>query len=284
MALSYPLSGYEAELYEFLEATYGVGPTNEDMGKLYLIESFESNVDPSLIEIRGVGSRDVQMLKRGLTQAVIKLVMIPKEDLLGFIDYIIENPQKSYSIEAVYQRGAEIISLRHFGCCLNKLKMSCAQDDMLRAEMEFWAQRPNSATQKWSTGTYGTQTGDLVAWYQTYLKRSGILTEKCVSWEFSVDENLKRLPVIRSTEANLLKYMQRRQRAVKGELVFIFNENAEYLEVVNDMEFTLEFGFGAAKKATLSGCKWSKIALPTHLEDVPVNLPFTAKSIAFAAQ
>jgi hypothetical protein len=284
MALGYPISGYEGKIYSFLEATYGVGPTNEEMGELYLIESFEPNIDPSLIEIRGVGSRNVQMLKRGLTQAQIKLVMIPKADLLGFIDYIIENPQKSYSLEAVYQRGAEIISLRHFGCCLNKLEMSCAQDEMVRAEMEFWAQRPNSAAQKWSTGTYGTQTGDLLAWYQTYLKKGGAVTEKCVSWKFSVNENLKRLPVIRSAEGNLLKYMQRRQRAVEGELVFTFDSNAEYLEVVDDTEFALEFGFETVKKATLSGCKWSKITLPTNLEDVPVNLPFTAKSIAFAAQ
>jgi hypothetical protein len=279
-------AGFEARLYEFLEATYGVGPTTEDMNEVYFTESIEPSVDPSLIKVRGIGSRDLAQIIRGLQNVTLKVVILPKPDLQSWIDYIVSNPDKSFTLEALYTKGANIKSLRHYGCRMNSVEMECEAEELLRATMTFFGQKFETATNKMSSGSYNTVPGDLTPWYNTYIKKAGVTFEKCVAWKFTVNENLKQVAVIPSGGTGyLLKYLQPRHREVTGELTVNFEDQTEFNEVVNDNEFSLEFGFGTSKKATLSNCKWSKITAPTGPEDlIAFKLPFVAKSIAFAAQ
>ncbi len=62
-------------------------------------------------------------------------------------------------------------------------------------------------------------------------------------------------------------------------MVFEFESKEEFDNVVNDGEFTLEFGLGGTNKATFSNCKWENVAAPTRIEElVSLKAEFVAKT------
>jgi hypothetical protein len=53
--------------------------------------------------------------------------------------------------------------------------------------------------------------------------------------------------------------------------------------VVNDLEFTLEFGLGGSSKAVFSNCKWENAASPTRIEElVSLKAEFVAKTFTLS--
>jgi len=105
--------------------------------------------------------------------------------------------------------------------------------------------------------------------------------ERVTSWSWSVNNNLKRVPVIRSSDGDILKYLPWRHRDITGELVFEFETKEEADDVLNDTEFTLEIGLGGSHKAVFSNCKWSQVTIPTTIAELAyLKAPFTAKSIS----
>jgi len=54
-------------------------------------------------------------------------------------------------------------------------------------------------------------------------------------------------------------------------------------DILNDAEFTLEFGLGGTSKAVFSNCKWESSALSTRVDElVSHRLPFTAKTVTIS--
>jgi hypothetical protein len=80
--------------------------------------------------------------------------------------------------------------------------------------------------------------------------------------------------------ADLIKYLQARQRALSGELVFEFEDIVQLIEATHDFEFSLAFGLGGDSSVLFKYCKWDPVSLPTKNEDlVSVKAAFTAREI-----
>jgi len=278
---------HEAKIYYVQESTYGVTPTNPSMLGLATAENVEPALDPGLIKVRGVGSRDLQVLRGGLRQVGLKVAYaLPSDAPINFLQHA--QTLNSLSVEVFYEKASGIIDLLHKGCRMDKVTVECAIEDIVKASAELIGQDITVGTSKISGATYADYTG-AVPYHESYVQRgagdgSGLTAvERVTDWKFTIENNLKRVPVIRSTSGHLLKYLQERHRALMGELTFEFESKQEYDEVVNDSEFSLKFGLSGTNSALFKYCKWEKVSLPTKVEDlVSLKAPFVARDIAIS--
>jgi len=144
--------------------------------------------------------------------------------------------------------------------------------------MELLSQDVATSTTKISGATYADYTG-AIPFYESYLKKDTSTLDRVTDWKFTIDNNLRQVPVIRNPNGNVLKYLSYRYRDLSGEVTFGFETKEEFDDTINDREFTLEFGLGSTNKATFSGCKWENTQIPTRIEDlVTLKATFVAKT------
>jgi len=277
----------EAKIYYVQESTYGVTPTNPSMLGLATAENVEPALDPGLIKVRGVGSRDPRVLRSGLRQVELKVAYaLPSDAPINFLQHA--QALNSLSVEVFYEKTSGVIDLLHKGCRMDKVTVECAIEDVVKASAELIGQDLAVGTAKITGATYADYTG-AVPYHESYVQRgagdgSGLAAvERVTDWKFTVENNLKRVPVIRSTSGYLLKYLQERHRALTGELTLEFESKQEYDDVVNDSEFSLKFGLGGANSALFKNCKWEKVGSPTKVEDlVSLKAPFVARDVVIS--
>ncbi|MEM3579518.1 MAG: hypothetical protein QXL54_04790, partial [Candidatus Bathyarchaeia archaeon] len=107
--------------------------------------------------------------------------------------------------------------------------------------------------------------------------------ERITEWKFSIENNLKQVLVIRSTNGEILKFLPARHRNLTGELIFEFESKQEYDDVVNDGEFSLKFGLGGTNSALFKYCKWENVSTPTKIEDlVSLKASFVARDVVIS--
>ncbi len=274
---------HEAKVYYVQETTYGTTPT-PDPSMLGLKTAFdvEHNLDPGLLKLRGIGSRDLDTIKSGLRKPTLKFgYLLPSDAPINFLQYA--QNLNSMSVEIIYER-ASIIELLFKGMKIDKVTVQLTDIESENAvikvpSVELMGQNVVTATSKNSTN-YADYTG-AVTYNESYVKKDAATLDRVTDWAWSLENHLKRVPVIRSTNGELLKYLQERHRDLYGELTFEFESKEEHDEVLADTEFSLEFGLGGTNKAVFSNCKWQNIKNVSRIEDlVAVKAPFVAKSIA----
>lgn len=272
---------HEAKVYYVEETTYGETPATPSMLGIATAESVEPALNPGLIKVRGVGSRDLNVTKRGLRQVGLKIAYaVPSTAPIDFLQHI--QTLKSLSIEVFYEKTSGIIDLLHKGCRFNRLTVECSVEDVLKATAELIGQDVTVGTTKISGATYSDHSG-AVPFHESYVKKETTTLERVTDFRFVIENNLKRVPVIRTTSGYLLKYLPERHRNCSGEVTFEFESKEEFEDVINDMEFNLEFGLGSTNKAVFSNCKWEKVETPTRIEDlVALKAPFVAKTVTIS--
>ncbi|MCW4010046.1 MAG: phage tail tube protein [Candidatus Bathyarchaeota archaeon] len=272
---------HEAKVYYVVESTYGETPTNPSMTGLATAENAEPNLNPSLIKIRGTGSRDLQAIRKGLRQVGLKIgYNLPSAAPIDFLLHI--QTMSSLSVEVVYEKATGIIDLLYMGCRFNSVTVECSVEDLMKATVELIGQDVAVGTAKISGATYADHSG-AVPYYESYVKKDTTTLDRVADFRFTIENNLKRVPVIRTSDGHLLKYLPERHRNCSGELMFDFETKDEFEDVINDAEFSLEFGLGGSNKAVFSNCKWDSVSAPTRLEDlVSVKAPFVAQSVAIS--
>lgn len=277
-----PYGAHECRVYYVEEATYGQTPSNPSMLGVPA-ESVEPTLDPSLIKVRGVGSLDLQAVKKGLRNVSVKIVYpLPSEAPINFLQNAKAELNKSLSVQVLYYKGlfasaTDIISLLYTGCRFNKLTVECSIEDVVKASAELIGQDLAVGTAKISGATYADY-GGAVPFYESYVKKGTTLLERVTDWKFAIENNLKQVPVIRSTNGHLLKYLPYRHRNLTGEITFEFESKEEFDDVINDSSFDLEFGLGGTNKAVFTACKWENVSTPTRIEDlVACKVSFVAK-------
>jgi hypothetical protein len=278
---------HEARIYYVQESTYGVTPTNPSMLGLATAENVEPALDPGLIKLRGLGSQDLQTMRRGLRHVDLKVsYALPSDAPINLLQHA--TTLNSLSIEVFYEKSSGIIDLLHKGCRIDKAAVECSAEDMVKASVEIVGQDIAVGTSKIAGATYADYSG-AVPFYESYVQRgagdgSGLAAvERVVDWKFQIENNLKRVPVIRSTSGHLLKYLQERHRVLAGELTFEFENKQEYDDVVNDSEFSLKFGLGGANSALFKYCKWERVGTLTKIEDlVSLKAPFVARDVVIS--
>jgi len=272
---------HEAKAYYVEESTYGVTPTNPTMLGIATAESLEPALNPGLIKVRGTGSRDLQAIRKGVRQVELKIAYnLPSEAPINFLQHV--QTLNSLSVEVIYEKSTGIIDLLHKGCRFNRLTVECSAEGLLKAVAELIGQDVAVGTSKISGATYADYSG-AVPYYESYVKKGGTTLERVTDFSFTIENNLKRVPVIRTTSGHLLKYLPERHRNCSGEITFDFETKEEFDDIINDAEFSLEFGLGGTNKAVFSNCKWESVSPPTKIEDlVSVKAPFVAKTVAIS--
>jgi hypothetical protein len=163
---------------------------------------------------------------------------------------------------------------------INKATVECSIEDVIRANLELEGQDITVGTAKIGT-SYADYAG-AVAFHESYVKKGTATLDRVSAWKFVVENNVKRVPVIRATDGHLAKYIPFRHRSLSGEVTFEFESKEEADDVLGDTEFALEFGLGKVatvdKKATFTACKWDNVSIPSRVEDLlSLKAVFTAQ-------
>jgi len=281
-----PYGAHEARIYYVEETSYGVTPSNPSIFSIEA-ENVEPSLNPSLIKMRGIGSRDLQAIKKGLRQANVKIVYpLPSDAPINFLQHV--QTLNSLSVEVFYEKTSEMIDLLYKGCRIDKAVVECSIEDVVKATVELTGQNVVVGTAKISGATYLDYAG-AVPYFESYVQRGDAdgsnlaAVERVTDWKFTIENNLKRVPVIRSTEGFLLKYLSARHRNLTGELIFEFESKQEFDAIINDSEFSLKFGLGGTNSALFKYCKWENVATPTRIEDlVSLKTTFVARDLTIS--
>jgi len=276
---------HEAKVYYVQETIYGETPSpNPSMLGLKTAFDVEHNIDPGLLKLRGIGSRDLDTIKKGLRKPTLKFgYLIPSAAPIDFLLYT--QNLNSMSVEVIYERTS-IIDLLFKGMKIDKVTVQLtdieSENAVIRVpSVELMGQNVVTATAKNSTN-YADYSG-AVAYNESYVKKGAATVDRVTDWGWSIENHLKRVPVIRSTSGELLKYLQPRHRDLYGELIFEFESKEEHDEVLADTEFSLEFGLGGSNKAVFSNCKWQNVKNVGKIEDlIAVKAPFVAKTVSIS--
>jgi hypothetical protein len=274
----------ESKIYYVEEASFGQTPQNPAMLSIPA-ESIEPQINPNNIKIRGVGSVDLQAIKKGSRAPSLKLAFpLPSDAPINFLQNARVELAKSLSVHVLYYKGVfsaatDILSLLYTGCKFQSATVECSIDDVVKANVELLGQDLAVSTAKISGATYADYSG-AVPFYESYIKKDTATLDRVTDWKFTVSNNLKQVPVIRSSNGNIIKYLPNRQRDLSGEVVFEFESKEEFDDIINDLEFDLEFGLGGSNKAVFSDCKWENASAPTKIEDlVSLKAAFVAKTM-----
>jgi hypothetical protein len=274
----------ESKIYYVEEASFGQTPQNPAMLSIPA-ESIEPQINPNNIKIRGVGSVDLQAIKKGSRAPSLKLAFpLPSDAPINFLQNARVELAKSLSVQVLYYKGVfsaatDILSLLYTGCKFQSATVECSIDDVVKANVELLGQDLAVSTAKISGATYADYSG-AVPFYESYIKKDTATLDRVTDWKFTVSNNLKQVPVIRSSNGNIIKYLPNRQRDLSGEVVFEFESKEEFDDIINDIEFDLEFGLGGSNKAVFSDCKWENASAPTKIEDlVSLKAAFVAKTM-----
>jgi hypothetical protein len=282
---------HESRVYFVAESVYGVTPTSPIMVGVNT-EGVEPGLDPGLIKIRGVGSRDLQSLSKGLRKVHLKIPsVLTSESPIAFIQHA--QTLSPLSIQVLYYKGifgsaTDIISFLYNGCRINKLEVACSVEDIMRAAVELMGKDVAVGTAKVAGASYGDY-GGAVPYSSSYVQKgagdgSGLVAvERVTDWKFTIENNLKPVTVIKTTDAHLIKYLPARHRNLSGELTFEFEDKAEFDDVINDAELSLKFGLSGAYSALFKYCKWEDVATPTRIEDlVSLKAKFAARDVVIS--
>src|SRR4030042_1083497 len=209
-------SANESRVYYVEETVYGQTPTNPSMLSVPA-ESIEPTVNPSNIKLRGVGSLDPQTIKKGLRALSLKIAYpLPSDAPINFLQYAKAELNKSLSAQVLYYKGAfasatDIISLLYTGCKFQRATVECGVEDVVKASVELLAQDLATGTAKITGASYADHAG-AIPFYESYIKKDTTTLERVTAWNFTIENNLKHVPVIRTPNGNVLKNLQHSTR------------------------------------------------------------------------
>jgi hypothetical protein len=207
----------------------------------------------------------------------------PSDAPINFLQYVKQELNVSLSLQVLYYKdifatATDIISLLYKGARFDKATLTCDIDGILECEAEFPAQDVEVGTAKITGASYTDYSG-AVSGSESYVKIGGVTCERVTSWKLQVDNSCKPVPVIRSVNGHLAKYVTWGKRLLTGELNFEFESKQEADDVLADTEqSSLEFRLGGANKVSVEHTKWDNFALGGKSEDlIYAKVPFTAR-------
>jgi hypothetical protein len=263
----------EQRFYYIEEATFGTTPATTPAMLGVPHDLVDPEFDPDNILIRGAGNFDLEVIKKGVRKPSLRVgYVLPSAAPIELLQHAKIDLNDSLSCQLLYFKGAfatatDIISLMYVGMRIAKASVSCDIEDVVRAVLDFEGQDLVAGTAKLTDATY-TDHGGAVAFHESYVKKDTTTLDRVVSWKFDINNNPRRVPVIRSSNGHLAKYIPFGKRDLSGEVVFEFESKTEMDEALSDTEFDLEFGLGGTCKAVFPDCKWKSVTHSKWLEDL----------------
>ena len=291
MSLPDTYGAQETKVYYVAESSYGLLPTSPSMLGIN-VEEHDPSIDPGLLKIYGVGSRDLQALYPGIRKVKLKLKHVPSPlapiTLTQYAGLL-----SSLSVQVVYFKGqwaspTNINSLILLGCKVDKLTATAKTDDVLKADVDLVGQNASAGTALISGATYGDYPGG-IPFYDTPVQLGSAsggglssLTD-CTDWQFEIKNNLKPVPVIQSAgSASLLhKFLRERNRELTGEVTLEFQSPWALTALLANQQFSLNFLLGGGHQALFTYCMWEEFPPATKVKDlVSVKLKWIAETAA----
>ncbi|MCW4024932.1 MAG: phage tail tube protein [Candidatus Bathyarchaeota archaeon] len=250
--------------------------------KTLIADDIEPGIDPSLIKVRGCGSRDLVALKRGLLKADLKVIYpLPSDDIMNFVHHVVDCYAMTVSV--LDEGPDELIDLLYTGSRIDKATISCAIEDVLKAECELMSQDVTGASAKPEGATYTPLSG-AVSWEDVAVLKGDAdgsnlsPFEVTTDWKFTIANNLKRVGVIRASNPTKPKYIIPLHRDLSGELTCTFESKDQYYAAAAGA-FSLKFDLSAGKYFLFKNCQWEKVNSVRKPDDiVSMKLAFTASS------
>jgi len=271
-------TGEEARAYYVEEATFGTTPTNPAMLCIGVIQEIEPALDPRNIVLRGIGSRNVKAIRKGLRHIDLKIVYTPQN--WNFFNYT--RSLKSTSIEVYYEKTSGIVSLNHKGCKVDRAKVDVSIEDPVKVAMDLIGQDVAVGTAKIGANYETEPSTNPLTGSDCSISKAGVEITRFSDFGFEIGNNLKRQPVIRATTPYLIKSLPERHEVLQGSIRADFESKAELDDILGDTEFTLLFNIGGTN-FSFTGCKWKSSRLPTKIEDtVAQTLEWEAKGLTIS--
>lgn len=272
----------QERIYYVIETTKGTTPTNPAMLGIPH-ESVNPGFSPGNLLLRSGGSYDLFAIKKSVRVPSLKVsYIVPSAAPIDLLQYAKTDLDKTLSVQVLYHKGSfasatDILSLLYNYMRIGKASVGCEIDDVLKANLEMVGQNITTGTAKLTGATYTDYAG-AVAFNETDVTIGGTANDRVVGWKFDVNNNPKQVPVIRSTNGHLAKYIPFGNRQLSGEVRFEFESKAEMDNALADTEFNIRFGLGGTAYAQMDAAKWSNITSEKWLDDlIAVRAQFDAK-------
>jgi hypothetical protein len=274
--LSTPYTGAAVKTQYVEEVTYGQTPTNPTFLWIGIIQNVEPSYDRGLIKLPGIGTRDLTYILKGLAQYGVALqYAYQNKTFLHFVKDL-----NDFSLETWFEKGSLINSYLNKGAMINALTVSASVNEPVTVKPDIILQDVAISTNHPSGATYANDPGTVPkTWYDTQATLDAAVIDALTDWHFTVNNNLQRFPVIRSSSGDLLKFLIERQRQLSGELTVAYMDSALLAKVAGATEFTLVFTVGS-DTFTFNNCKFDAGRFAAKpVEVVPQRLPWTAKTL-----
>jgi len=269
-----------------VETAYGTTPTNPTMNWIGIIQDVEPALDMSKLKVGGIGSADIAYIRDGMRKPAITIKYIPQN--ITFMDYVRAIPV-GLSIEylATYGTTPSYVSALHKGCLIDSIEFSSPKEDWDVVTARLIGQNVTYGSTLISGETAATDPGtNPYSWFDSTVEIdvNGGLVEvtNFGSWKFYIRNRLRPIPVVRATNPTLLKYLQRGQRELGGEVQAYFEDKTRLDEVLASTDFALRFTLTSTTPFyDFTGCYWDRHTLTTRVKEIPcyVNLAFTATGV-----
>ncbi len=275
-------AGATSKFNYILEDYLGAPLPPNPIFKTLTADDIEPAIDPSLVKIRGCGTRDLVALKRGLLKADLKVAYpLPSDDIMNFVHHVVDC--FALTVSVLDEGQDELVDLLYTGSRIDKATISCSMEDVLRAECDLMSQDVTGASAKPAGATYDLLSG-AVSWEDIAVLKGNAdgsnlsPFEVTTDWKFTIANNLKRVGVIRASNPTKPKYIVPRHRDLSGELTCTF-ENKDQYYAAADGSFSLKFDLSAGKYFLFKNCQWANVSSVRRPEDIiAMKLGFTAES------
>jgi len=281
MSYSKPITGAIAKAFYVEETTYGTTPANPSFQWIGIVQNVEPNYDRSLIKLRGIGSRDLSYILRGLLKAEVSMEhAYQNKTFLAFA-----NTLNDFSMEVYTDDGTTINSFLHTGGMINSVDVSCSVNNLVTVKPNIIAKTVTIGTTHPSGATYASDPATTPkTWYNTKMEiPSGTEIGGVTDWSFKINNNLERYPVITNINGDLLKYLVERQREYTGELTIAYMSNTLLTAMTDAAEqATLKITVGT-DTFTFNNVNFDTGRLTARpVEVIPQKLTWTAKTLTIA--
>ena len=273
------LKGYNTKVGYYEETSFGTKPEGTDTSSITYsppgyVSRIAMDIEPEILEIWALGSRDVAELLRGRKAVSVSIEYIPVDWV--FARYGIDNIAKSVAIWVNLVDISKHLVL--LGCKADSVSFEVAEGEEAKMTVELIGKSSDDAAPSYAS--IGSVSGTPITFKDVDIQKNGTSIKSNVKdFSLTIENNLEPIHVLASEEPiDILE----KNREITGRIGLTFKDLTEYSEVVGDTEFTLAIVCGG-KTITLSGCKWEKWSSEITPEDI-IYLPldFRAKSISIA--
>lgn len=215
-----------------------------------------------------------------------------------FMDYVDTFPTYGLGIgwEATYD-ATTYLTYWYKGALIDRLDVDFTVDSFIMATVKLMAQSVTSSASLITAASRASNPIDLTNSYclpltghdaEVFINAAGgadSTNAKVKRVHFSIQNNLKRIPVIQTSNPELLKYIVKSQRKLEGEIELYVEDKTEYDYLLAATALDIRIDLQKTDNSPyfdFTGCKIDMGSFTTRINEVPcfISLPFKATGLS----